>query len=418
MIDEIKKAAFIGGGTMGSFNSLVAAVAGYEVTLFDISRESLDNAKNRQKEWGAHLVEFWGRSPELVEKAIAGIKLTTDPAEAVQDADLLSESVFEKLELKRRTHAMFDELCPPKTIMTTNTSTLLCSDIASAVKRGDRFAAMHYHQPGILVDLVAGPETDERTMDILKRYVKSCGMIYVMLKKERGGYLHNAMYGAFLGTAMNLVITGQADFREVDRAWMLNQNAQSGPFASMDHVGFNVIVDISDDNEERGVEQESGQPDIRDLFRPYVERGELGMKTGKGFYSYPNPEFAQAEFLEGHEENKEITSQILNAVYTTAVTLAHDGHADIRDIDRSWMLTHSPEIGPFGSIDEIGLDSFIDELEAVYGDDDLAKLVLAQVKDFINPYIEEGHLGVKSGMGFYSYPDPAFKKPGFLLNED
>ena len=312
-IDEIKKVAFIGGGTMGSFNSMVAAVAGYEVTVFDVSEKALKNVPDRQREWGELLIENWQVPREKIEDGLKRVRLTTDPAEAVKDADLLSESVFERLELKRQTHQKFDKLCPPKTIMTTNTSTLLLSDIESAVQRGDKFAAMHFHQPGVLVDLVAGPRTTPETMDILKRYVKSLGMTYVLLKKERAGYLHNAMFVALLGTALMLKVLEGHEIEDIDRAWMLNQKSETGPFGMMDHVGFNVILDISEDQESFD-DMPLENSLMADLFRPYVERGELGVKTGKGFYTYPDPAFAKPEFLEGMRENTQASEAMVNSI--------------------------------------------------------------------------------------------------------
>lgn len=417
-IDEIKKVAFIGGGTMGSFNSMVAAVAGYEVTVFDVSQEALKNVPDRQREWGEALIEFWQRPRVEIEAGLKRVRLTTDPAEAVKDADLLSESVFERLKLKRQTHQKFDELCPPKTIMTTNTSTLLVSEIESAVRRGDKFAAMHFHQPGVLVDLVAGPRTAPETMDILKRYIKSLGMTYVLLKKERAGYLHNAMFVAFLGTALMLKVLEGHEIEDIDRAWMLNQKSETGPFGMMDHVGFNVILDISEDQEGQADVSPLGGSAMADLFRPYVERGELGVKTGKGFYTYPDPAFAKPEFLEGRRENTQASEAMVNSILAVALSLVIDGHADLEDVDRSWMLTHSPEIGPFGHMDEKGLDVLHDELEAHVKGNELLKESFKPASAYLKGCIERGELGVKTGKGFYTYPDPEFKKPEFLLRTD
>lgn len=416
--DEIAKVAFIGGGTLGSFNSMVAAVAGYQVAVYDTSPEAITAITDRQKAWGEILIENWQVPRERIDEGLERILLTRDPAEAAADADLLSESVFERLELKRQVHSQFDELCPPKTVMTTNTSTLLLSDIESAVKRGDRFAAMHFHQPSNFADLVAGPRTTPETMALLKGYLKSIGMTYVLLKKERGGYLHNAMYGAFLGTAMMLKIHGGLEIDEIDRAWMLSQKSDAGPFGNLDHVGFNVIVDISEDSE--GTEEDTGMrdPGVMELFRPYVERGELGMKTGKGFYSYPDPAFSKPEFLEGMEENTMASSAMINAVMATALNLVIEGIADIRDVDRSWMITHRPDIGPLGMIDERGLDVFLGELEQRAAIDPMFAETLSPLSTCLKAYIDRGELGVKSGKGFYTYPDPEYREPDFLMKAE
>ncbi len=203
-ITEIKKVCFVGAGTMGCYNSLITAVAGYQATLYDISEQALDMVPERQLNWGQALVELGVADHKVIKDASARITRTTNPKEAARDADLLSESVFERLALKRQTHRQFDQLLAPHAIMTTNTSTLLPSKIESAVRRGDRFAAMHFHQTRPLVDIVAGPRTSPETMDIVQRFVKSQGQVCVVLKKEREGYLHNTMFGGLLGTAQVL----------------------------------------------------------------------------------------------------------------------------------------------------------------------------------------------------------------------
>lgn len=415
--EGIEKVVFIGGGTLGSFNSMVAAAAGYDVTVYDTSPEALAAITERQQAYGEIMIENWPIPRERIDEGLKRIRLTSDPAEAVEGADLLSESVFERLALKREVHGQFDRLCPEKTIMTTNTSTLLLSDIESAVERGDRFAAMHFHQPGVLVDLVAGPRTSPESMQLLKDYIQSIGMTYVLLKKERGGYLHNAMYGAFLGTAMMLKVYGGLEIEEIDRSWMISQHTEAGPFGNMDHVGFNVIVDIGED--QQGEEDASPVSDsaVLDLFRPYVERGELGMKTGKGFYSYPDPAYSRPEFLEAGE-NPEASKAMINAVMATALRLVVEDVADIRDVDRSWMITHSPEIGPLGMIDKKGLDVFLEELEERAAIDPMFAATLPPLTEYLRAYIDRGELGVKTGRGFYSYPDPEYTSPDFIMRAE
>jgi len=416
--EAIKKVVFIGGGTMGSFNSMVAAAAGYQVTVYDPSTEALTALPERQKEFGEILIERWQMPREKIEDGLKRIRLTNDPVETAAEADLLSESVFERLELKRQTHRLFDELCPPKTVMTTNTSTLLLSEIESAVRRGDKFAAMHFHQPGILADLVAGPRTSPETMDLLKHYLKSIGMTYVLLKKERAGYLHNAMYVAFLATGLMLKVIGGLDIEEIDRSWMLSQKAVGGPFGSMDHVGFNVIVDVFEGQNDPEDPAREYKAAAIDFFRPYLQRGDLGQKTGKGFYSYPDPAFLKPEFLEGKTENPLASKVLINTVLATALNLVIEGAGDIRDVDRSWMITHRPDMGPFGMIDEKGLDVFLRELEERAALDPLFAPNLPPLSEYLKRYIDKGELGLKTGKGFYTYPDPEFKNPDFLLKPE
>lgn len=421
-IEEVKKVCFVGAGTMGSYNSLITALAGYNVTLYDASAEALEQSPNRQRYWGPVLNDIDVGTPEDVEAAISRITRTTDPEEAAQNADFLSESVFEQLALKREIHAQFDKLLPPHAIMTTNTSTLLLSDIESAVQRGERFAAMHFHQPSPLVDIVAGPRTAPGTIDIVKRFVKSQGQIYVVLKKERGGYLHNAMFAGLLGTAMMLSVLMGVDFRDVDRAWIINQKVQRGPFAMMDAVGLNVVYDVFD---EMSKKEDGPSPEIlmavRDFLQPYIDQGNLGIKTGQGFYSYPDPEYSKPEFLTDQVENEELSKPMVNGLLATALTLAAEGYADMHDVDRSWMITHSPDCGPFGVIDQVGLDLVkqnlqerAEQMETLLGNPGTYLEDTEVAFRILNPLIENGDLGVKSGKGFYTYPNPEYQQPGFL----
>jgi 3-hydroxybutyryl-CoA dehydrogenase len=291
-IAEIKKVCFVGAGTMGCYNSLITALAGYQVELYDISEQALEKAPQNQLNWSVTLMERGVADRNAIEAASAGITRTSDPEEAARDADFLSESVFERLDLKRETHRQFDKILPAHAIMTTNTSTLLLSDIESAVQRRDKFAAMHFHQPTPLVDIVAGPRTSPDTMDIVKRFVKSQGQIYVVLKKEREGYLHNAMFVGLLGTAMMLAAVLDIDFKKIDQAWMLNQNSMAGPFGMLDRVGLNLVADILGESAKK---EKAASPEIiaaiSDFLQPYIESGNLGVKTGRGFYEYPEPEF-------------------------------------------------------------------------------------------------------------------------------
>jgi 3-hydroxybutyryl-CoA dehydrogenase len=223
------------------------------------------------------------------------------------------------------------------------------------------------------------------------------------------------MFGALLTSGMALAAIG-LDFKDVDRSWMLNQDSEVGPFGMLDHVGLNVPLDIFEDNWSDSPLAAEGSAVI-EMLRARVEKGDLGVKTGKGFYTYPDPEFSRPEFLEGGEENKDASRFMVNGVLVAAMSLVAGGYADIRDVDRSWMLTHSPEIGPFGMIDEKGLDAMLAELEEMPLLDESLAEERADTIAFLRGYVERGDLGVKTGKGFYTYPAPAFSSQGFLMND-
>jgi 3-hydroxybutyryl-CoA dehydrogenase len=418
-IEEIKKVLFVGAGTMGCYNSLVSALAGYDVVLYDTSQDALDTAIERQKVWIPRLVELNQIDEETIEAAIEAITRTTDLVEATRDADLLSESVFEQTELKREVHAELEGLLPAHTIMTTNTSTLLVSDIEDAVQRGDKFAAMHYHQGTPLVDLVGGSRTSDRTIDILKRFTLSQGQVYVEMKKERSGYIHNALFGGLLGSGMFLAALGLGSVEDIDRTWMISQGPEAGsfgmgPFGMLDLVGLNVVRDASRASMEREDRDEVMFTQIMGLIEPMIERGDLGMKTGRGFYSYPDPAFSQPEFTVGYEPIPELEQAMIYAVISQALQLVEEGFATVEDVDRCWMVTHNPQCGPFGMIDREGLEVVKERIEERGRLFEIFAEPARRIAEFLQGYIDKGYLGEKSGRGFYTYPDPAYSQPDFI----
>ncbi len=302
-IDEVKKVCILGAGTMGIDISLTCAGRGYAAAVYEVSEEALRRAPTRQKERLATLVSVGAISQSeegQMEAGLLRISFTADAEKAAENADLLIEAVPEDVPLKRKVHAQFEKLLPPHAIMATNTSTLLVSDIEDAVTRGDRFAALHFHGvPAALVDIMRGPRTSDETVDALKRFTRSLGKVPMVMKKERRGYVHNTLLVGLLRAAWSLVLGGYADVQDVDRAYMLVTGLPYGPFGMMDGIGLDIVMQIAGSAGDTGDEFTPQQ--VLDYLRPYMERGELGAKTGKGFYTYPNPAFQQPDFLAGDD---------------------------------------------------------------------------------------------------------------------
>ena len=299
MTEEIKRICFIGAGTQGCMISLICSSRGYESVLYDVSSEVLNQVSMRQQFMGAFMIERGYFDKERFESALSRISTEADLERAVKGADLINESVHERLATKRKVHQQLDEISDEQTILTTNTSSLLVSDIEGSVKRGDRFAALHFYGTRPMADVVGGPRTSAETIDLLKRFVRSLGMWPVVLKKEKDGYLGNSMLISNFKTAMLLVVDGHADFEDVDRTWMILQGSELGPFGQADAIGLNVALDVFEEEAARNQKTSEDSMKVADYIRPYVERGELGVKTGKGFYSYPDPTFRKAGFLKG-----------------------------------------------------------------------------------------------------------------------
>lgn len=414
-ISDIKKVCFVGAGTMGCYNSLLAGIAGYETVVYDISEEALKRVPQGQAMIGNFLMAIGTFDAKRVTEGQNRIRFETDPEVAAQNADLLSESVFEKLDLKRRIHSQFDELCPPGTILTTNTSTIMVSEIEDIVGRGDRFSAMHFHLLAPLVDVVGGPRTSPETMDIIRRFVRSLECVPFTPAREKGGYVYNNLIPGLNYAATALVSEYKERFEDIDRAWVAIHHANIGPFALMDLVGIDVYYNAVLGSLKNHKETRSAQMMI-DLLQPYMDRGELGMKTGKGFYAYPNPTYGRPGFLTEIKPREDIYKVLANGVIIRAVQLAEEGIADFADIDRIWMINLRLNSGPFAWLDKKGIDVFLTEIESEERDMLFPQYDRDQVRRFLDPFIKKSQTGISSGKGFYTYPEPAFEAADFLIN--
>jgi len=273
---------------------------GYNVVLYRRNPDALETAMALIRAYVAGFVT-WGRlTQEEADATLARITTANVPEEAAAGADLLSESVPEDPELKGKVLAQFNELCPPHTIFTTNTSSLIPSMFAEDTGRPAQFATLHFHQPvwySNVVDIMPHPGTSNETMELLKAFAKRIGQITIVPKKESPGYVFNAMLNAVLRAALTLLASGVASVEEIDRAWMGVTKTPAGPFGIMDVVGIDLARDIAE-----YWAKQTNEPELRaaaEFYKGYVDKGWLGLKSGRGFYTYPDPVYLQPEFLAG-----------------------------------------------------------------------------------------------------------------------
>ena len=371
---------------MGCANAITAGLAGYKVIIFDISTISLDSVPLRLKEIGNFLAMQGLVLQSEVENVISKIKTTNDLVLATAHADLVSESVFENLDVKREVHKQLDRLCLPHTIITTNTSSFLVSEIDDVVSndRGRLFAALHSHLGSVLVDIVGGPRTLLSTIDILERYVLSINALPLVLKKETRGYVLNAMLGPVLATSMLLCQSGNATVAEIDRAWMSQQVVKIGPFGLIDLFGLNVVYESSQ-NPRPLSDYEINKAKIMALLKPYIELDELGAKKGKGFYSYPNPDYARPDFLSVEDDMKEYNYSLLrSALINAAVTLAVNDVASPDIIDNAWKVAMTSPSGPFELLNGLGGEIYLKLLNEQISQGWFNNETTLMVKTYIN----------------------------------
>ncbi len=297
--EDVRRVLVIGSGTMGLQIGLQAAIHGCQVVLQDTEPAALDTAPRRLRGYGEAPVAAGLVDADQLERALASIECIADPVAAAAGVDLVCESVPEDPVLKGRVLGQFNELCPQRAVFTTNTSTLLPSMFAAATGRPDRFAALHFHTPvwsSNVVDVMPHPGTSAETIELLLAFARRIGQIPNRLRQESFGYVFNALYTAINREALTLVANGIASVEDVDRAWIGIMKMPIGPFGMLDGVGLDTVWDITD-----YWARQTGDQQTRanaDFVRAYLDRGRLGVKSGSGFYQYPNPAYEAPGFLE------------------------------------------------------------------------------------------------------------------------
>jgi 3-hydroxybutyryl-CoA dehydrogenase len=271
---------------MGSQIAMQAALHGYPVTLNDLSMAILDKAMTGNRGHLERRVAKGQMTRAQMDEAIARVRLETDLDRAARDADLVVEAIVERLEPKRECFGRLDKACPPHTVLVTNSSTLMISQIASATRRPARCANMHWFFPPLvmkLVEIVKGPDTSEDTVALVAAFTERIDRVPVILRKEIPGFVVNRILRAMKREAYSLLEQGVASFPDIDRAVELGLNHPMGPFKLTDFSGLDIGYNAALELYEMSKDPKDRPPAA---LEKRVKRGDLGRKTGRGFYDY------------------------------------------------------------------------------------------------------------------------------------
>ena len=281
---EIKKIAVLGAGQMGSGIAQVAAYSGYEVSMMDVSEQFLEKGVKRIQKSLDKFVKSGKLAEEDAEKVIETIHTTTEISGAVEGAQLVIEAVPEDLDLKREIFGELDEFCEEGAVLASNTTELSITNIASATARPERVIGMHWFNPAPvmkLVEIVAGVDTSEETIEIVKDAAHKMGKETVLVKDAQG-FITSRVLAAHMMECMRVLEEGVASAEDIDKAVRLGLNYPMGPFELADYVGLDTLLFASE-----GLTEAFGDRfRAPQALRKRVEAGHLGRKTGKGFYNY------------------------------------------------------------------------------------------------------------------------------------
>lgn len=293
---EIKNVVVAGAGVLGSQIAFQAARFGFQVKI-------------------------WNRHPDRAERRLAGIKdmfmkdmntseadyqkamdhivdISNDLPKTVAAADLVIESVSESLEIKKAFYADLNQVLPDHTIVASNSSTFVPSQLVKFTNFPERFLHMHFANhiwKQNVAEIVGTDQTNPAVKETAINFTRAIGMVPIVLKKENHGYVMNALLIPLLNAAQTLWANGVADPHTIDKDWMISNGSPLGPFMILDIVGLRTAYEIVNNQY-----QQTKSPlakKIADKLKEMIDAGHTGVEAGQGFYHYPNPEFQDPDFL-------------------------------------------------------------------------------------------------------------------------
>ncbi len=319
-----KKIVVAGGGILGSQIAFQSAYCGYDVTILIRKEDSKKDVESKLKKLHATYVdtikimntrkgrtnEFWARGISSKRKfkkrtcidkaddAYENIKIVDEQEEALKDADLIIESITEIYDVKKAFYQEIAEILPEKTVIVTNSSTLLPSKLAKYTGRPEKYLSLHFANSiwkNNIAEVMKHEDTDDKYFDEIMAFAESINMIPLAARGEKSGYLLNSMLVPFLLSAMDLLANGISDPETIDKAWVYGTGAPKGPFQIIDTVGLETARNI--------VLQYQKVPDLFDpllkkmmlpynydgmlrILDEYIDAGKKGKSVGEGFYKY------------------------------------------------------------------------------------------------------------------------------------
>lgn len=307
----MKKIVVVGGGVLGTQIAFQVAYSGYDVTIWLRSKDSIGRTKPKLESvrksyinainemdkggvWSFGISDVKGFNKdnclEKVESAYKSIKIELDLCEALSGADLVIESMSEDFNAKKDIYLKMKDLLDSKTILVTNSSSILPSKLAKYTGRKDKFLALHFANSiwkNNMVEVMTHDGTDKKYFYDIIEFATEINMIPLPVRKEKSGYLLNSMLVPLLFSGMDLYVNEISDSRSIDRAWTLGTGAPKGPFQILDIVGLNTVYNIVHEYEKTpSFLAPYNFKGMARMLKTYIEDGKLGVSTGEGFYKY------------------------------------------------------------------------------------------------------------------------------------
>ena len=410
----IFKVGVVGAGAMGGGIAQVVTYAGLPVVIKDIDQAQLDLARHHVEAIYQSRIDKGKMTAGQVQEKLDLIEYTLGYDE-FSDVDIVIEAVPEVIKIKQQVFGELDEVCPPDTILASNTSALSITEMGAATSRPNKVIGMHFFNPAHvmkLVEIIPGAETDQDTIDTVEQFTQELRKIPVIVK-ECPGFLVNRLLMPYLNEAVLAAEQGAATAQEIDEAmgsggfgWPM------GPFFLMDMLGIDVCAHVG----EYLYSQYGDRVAPAKLFYRLVDMGRFGEKTGAGFYRYARADAEPLEsIIEGLQKSGEVQTgtrfsveRLMMPFCNEAALCVQEDIANVNDVDMACIAGVGMQVnkdgelvrmGPLEYMDELGLDLVLEKLQAL--EQELGPRF--QPADILVKKVRDGHLGKKTGYGFKEY---------------
>ncbi|MFF5103197.1 3-hydroxyacyl-CoA dehydrogenase family protein [Streptomyces sp. NPDC000134] len=280
-----RKLAVIGAGLMGSGIAQVSAQAGWDVVLRDVTDEALRRGTDGIKASYGKFVAKGALEAHDADAALARITPTTD-LDAVADADVIIEAVFEKLDVKHEIFRALDRLAKDEAILASNTSAIPITKIAAVTERPERVVGTHFFSPVPMMrlcELVRGYKTSDETLARAREFAESTGKTCIVVNRDVAGFVTTRLISALVVEAAKLHESGVATAEDIDLACKLGFGHAMGPLATADLTGVDILLHATGNIYTESQDEKFAPPES---MRRMVDAGDIGRKSGQGFYKY------------------------------------------------------------------------------------------------------------------------------------
>ena len=280
-----QRIAVIGAGLMGSGIAQVSATAGLDVVLRDITDQALQTGTAGIEKSLNRFASKGKLTEDEVTAALQRISTTTD-LDAAADADIVIEAAFENLQVKQQLFTDLDRICRPEAVLASNTSAIPITQIAAATDRPESVVGTHFFSPVpmmALCELVRGYKTSDETLAAARAFAEQVGKTCIVVNRDVAGFVTTRLIAALANEAVRLLETGVATAEDIDTACKLGFGHAMGPLATIDLTGLDVMLNATSNIYRDTADEKFFPPE---LLQRMVTAGDLGRKTGQGFYTY------------------------------------------------------------------------------------------------------------------------------------